>query len=211
MLATVLAFVTLANMKLTDAQAFNFTTPLFLTMFGAVLLGERVGWRRWTAVAVGFGGVLVIAQPGSGALHWAAGVAILMAATNAVSLIVTRVLSRYDSVFSMAVYGTLVGVVCLCLPLPFVWVWPDASGWAWLIFIGAGGGLGHYFLAAAFANASASTLAPFLYLQIVWAAISGYVFINEVPGLTTLIGIAIIVASGIYIFMRERKQQRTAA
>ena len=193
---------------LADATAIGFVTPLLVTALSVPLLGERVGIRRWTAVTIGFGSVLLIMQPGFGMAHWAAVLPLVCAACFALYQIATRVLSRHDSTATTYFYSPVVGFVVTSLALLLVdgeWRTPDPTGWLALVFLGAVGGFSHYLLIRAFAAAPASLLAPFAYVQLVWSAAIGYAWFGDFPGLLTLAGAALICVSGLYVLYRERR------
>jgi drug/metabolite transporter (DMT)-like permease len=210
MLVTTFFFLVFSYMPLADATSIGFTTPLIVTALGALVLGEKVGPRSWTAVILGFGGVLIIVQPGAGTFHWAGLLAVGLAATNAVFQIMTRAVSRYDSAYVCSFYGAFIGALVLSVVAPFFWRTPDLFGWVLLIFIGALGSFTHYIFAAALGHAPASTLAPYTYGQLLWASLLGFILFSDVPGLSTIIGGTIIVASGIYVFSREAALRRAA-
>jgi len=206
---TLMFFLAVSYLPLADVTSVAFATPLLVTALGALFLGETVGVRRWTAVAVGFCGVLIVVRP-SGTVHWAVFVTLAMAAGNAVFQILTRVASRYDSPHTSASYTAIVGAVVLTVAAPFVWRTPDLTGWILHILIGFAGGVGHYALASAYNHAPASTLAPFAYLQLVWITIAGFLVFGDFPDGWTILGASIVVASGIYIFYREARRRREA-
>lgn len=180
-----------------------------LTALSVVLLGERVGIRRWTAVAIGFGSVLLIMQPGFGMAHWAVSLPLLCAACFALYQIATRILSNHDSTATTYFYSPIVGLVVTSLVLLLLvegeWRMPDLAGWLALVFLGAVGGFSHYLLIRAFAAAPASLLAPFAYAQLVWSIAIGYAWFGDFPDRWTLLGAAIICASGLYVLYRERR------
>ena len=207
---TLMFFVAVSHLPLADVTAVSFATPLIVTALGALVLGETVGARRWTAVFIGFCGVLIIVRP-TGTVHWAVFVTLAMAAGNAVFQILTRVASRYDSPHTSASYTAIVGAIVLTATAPFVWKTPDLLGWVLHVLIGLAGGVGHYALASAYNQAPASTLAPFTYLQLVWITIAGLVVFGDFPDGWTILGAAIVVASGIYVFYREARRRREAA
>mgnify|MGYP003344976223 FL=1 len=207
---TLMFFLAVSHLPLADVTAVSFATPLIVTALGALVLGETVGARRWTAVFIGFCGVLIIVRP-TGTVHWAVFVTLAMAAGNAVFQILTRVASRYDSPHTSASYTAIVGAIVLTAVAPFVWKTPDLLGWVLHVLIGLAGGVGHYALASAYNQAPASTLAPFTYLQLVWITIAGLVVFGDFPDGWTILGAAIVVASGIYVFYREARRRREAA
>lgn len=206
---TLMFFLAVSHLPLADVTAVAFAAPLIVTALGALVLGETVGVRRWTAVAVGFCGVLIVVRP-AGAVHWAIFVTLAMAAGNAVFQILTRVASRYDSPHTSASYTAIVGAVILTIAAPFVWKSPDLIGWILHILIGLAAGVGHYALASAYNHAPASTLAPFTYLQLVWITIAGFFVFGDFPDGWTILGASIVVASGIYVFYREVRRRREA-
>jgi drug/metabolite transporter (DMT)-like permease len=195
-------------LPLADATAVGFVTPLIVTALSVPLLGERVGIRRWTAVAIGFASVVLIMQPGSGMVHWAVSLPLACAACFALYQIATRILSRHDSPATTYFYSPVVGFVVTSLALLFLdgeWQMPDLTGWLALVFLGAIGGFSHYLLIRAFAAAPASLLSPFAYAQIVWSIAIGYAWFGDFPGRLTLAGALLICASGLYVLYRERR------
>ena len=168
------------------------------------LLGEHVGWRRWTAIVIGFCGVLVVARPGLGGLHPAALLSLGGTVCYAVYVISTRVLSRTDSNETTQFYTNLVGAVGMTAFLPFVWSPPDSllTG-GLMVLIGALGGGGHYLLIRAHRLAPASTLAPFIYTQMIWTTTLGFAVFGDVPHHWTIVGGLIVISSGLYLLHRE--------
>lgn len=206
---TLMFFLAVSHLPLADVTAVSFATPLIVTALGALVLGEAVGPRGWTAVLVGFCGVLIIVRP-TGTVHWAVFVTLVMAAANAVFQILTRVVSRYDSPHTSASYTAIIGAIVFTMAAPFVWKAPDFTGWILHVLIGFAGGASHYALASAYNQAPASTLAPFTYLQLVWITIAGLVVFGDFPDGWTILGAGIVVASGIYVFYRETGRRREA-
>jgi len=204
---TSLNFVALTHLELTEAVSIMFATPLLVTALAGPVLGEKVGIRRWIAVSVGFLGVVVITRPGFGTFN--VGVLFSLGAmlTNAFYILLTRKIGTTESSEGMIFYSGAIGAVGLApiaLPvavMPELWLVP-------LIFLtGALGGFGHYLLIRAHRIAPASTLAPFIYTQIVWMALSGYLVFKEVPGIWTVVGASIVVGSGLYILHREHRRR----
>ena len=183
-----------------------FSTPFFVTLLSGFVLGEWAGWRRWTAIAIGFSGVLLIARPGMGGMHPAALLCLGGAICYSIYNISTRVLARTDSNATTLFYSNFVGTVAALPALPFVWTTPhEPVVIVLMVLIGAFGSLGHYLLIAAHRLASASVLAPFIYSQLVWAITAGYLVFGQLPSEWTLAGAAIVIASGLYILFREHK------
>jgi drug/metabolite transporter (DMT)-like permease len=201
-------FSAISYMPLVNVTAIGFLAPLILTALGHFVLRERVGIRRWLAIMVGFIGVLVIIRPGFTEFHWAVVIALAMAASNALYQLATRMLAGVDSAQTTIFFTNLVGTVGFSLMIPFFWTPPGLWGWVGLAVLGFMGGLGHYLLIQAFAFAPVSMLAPFAYTAIVWVTISGYLVFNQLPDMWTVIGAAIIIASGIYVFYREAYLRR---
>jgi len=193
---------------LADATAVGFVTPLLVTALSVPLLGERVGIRRWTAVAIGFGSVIIIMRPGFGMVHWAIVLPLLCAACFSLYQITTRILSRSDGTATTYFYSPVVGFAATSLALlfwPNQWQMPDLTEWLGLVFLGAMGGFSHYLLIRAFTAAPASLLAPFAYAQLVWSIAIGYAWFGDFPDPWTLLGAAIICLSGLYVLYRENR------
>jgi drug/metabolite transporter (DMT)-like permease len=204
--STMCNFLALRYLQLDEAIAIIFSTPCLVAALSGPMLGEWVRWRRWTAIGVGFIGVLVVARPGTGAFQPAALLSLVAALCYALYSIVTRRLARTDSNETTLFYSNLVGVVALMPVVPFVWTTPtDPIVIALMVASGAMGSSGHYLLIAAHRLAPAAVLSPFIYTQIVQVIILGYLVFGDVPSRWTLLGCAIVVASGLYILHRERK------
>lgn len=204
---TIFNFLAFRFLQLDEALAILFSTPFLVAIVAGPLLGEWVGWRRWTAIGVGFLGVLVVIRPGlSGGMQWAALLSVAAAIFYAAYGIATRMVSRTDSSETTLFYGNLVGVAVMAPLLPFVWTAPPSLfDLGLLVAVGALGSAGHYLLIAAHRRAPASVLSPFMYTQLVWATTLGFLVFGHVPTQWTLIGGAIVVASGLYLIHRERK------
>lgn len=198
-------FGALAFIPLADASAIMMLSPIIVTALSVPLLGEQVGPRRWAGVAVGFVGALLIVRPGMGAMHWAALLALTGALSNALYNIMTKVLTRTEPLMTTLVYSATVGAAASALAVPFFWTTPDLVGWIKLASLGVMGGVSHYCLIAAFTNAPAATVAPFLYTNLIWAGLYGYFLFDHLPDRWTVIGAAGIVGAGLYIFRRERQ------
>lgn len=200
-----LAFFTAIHLiPLADAYAIMFLAPFLITALSVPVLGEKVGWRRWTAVIVGAVGVVLVIRPGMGVVEWGALLALLMAFCSAVFHLTTPILGRTEDPVSTLYYGAILGSVVLLVGLPFVWVAPDALDWSLLVAIGVLGTIGNVFVMRAFQRLPASTLSPFLYLYLLWATGYGIVFFDEVPDVWAVAGGTLIVGAGFYMFRRER-------
>ena len=212
-----LNFAALARLPLVDATAISFAAPLITVAFAAVFLGERVRVYRWSAVGVGFVGVLVMLWPylnfdqftagGAAAATASVGAAcaLMGAVTNAGSVIQTRRLTETETTSSIVFYFSLICGLAGLATLPFGWVMPTPPVLAALITIGLIGGLAHIILTGSYKYAPASVVAPLDYTSMIWAFLLGYWMFGEVPTVYIFIGGAIVAASGIFVIWRERQ------
>lgn len=203
----ILFFTAIYYLPLAETITCYLSAPIIVVALSAIFLGEKVGWRRWSAVLVGFIGVVIAMRPSTSSISFGALVAVAGAFCSAVLMLVTRQLRGTSQTF-MA-FSHICGTFAFgAVFAPFQWVTPELSHVG--IFLVAGlisvGGL----LCAnrALALAPASALAPYKFTAILFAALFGYLVFGDVPQLSTIVGAAIIVASGLYIFMRERKLAR---
>jgi drug/metabolite transporter (DMT)-like permease len=208
MFVTLLFFIALTFLPLADVTAIAFVAPLIVTALAFFVLKEKVGIRRWSAILVGLVGVLIIIRPGFAVIHWAVFAALALAVMNAFYHLATRMLAGVDSPQTTIFYTGLVGAVGFSLVVPFFWTPPDFIGWVMLVALGLLGGLSHYLMILAYARAPASTLAPYAYTAIVWVTIQGYLVFGDFPDAWTMLGAAIIVGSGLYVFYREAQHRR---
>lgn len=210
--ATICSFFALKYLRLTEATSITFSSPLIVALLAGPILGERIGGRRLAAVLIGFAGVLVITRPGLGGVHAAALLALGAACANALYSMATRLVAANDPSETTLFYTGLVGSVVFLPVLPFVWVWPDSSS-TWLLLAGLGlfGALGHWLLILAHRRAPASVLAPFFYVQLLWATLLGFLVFGESPDRWTLLGGAVVMASGLYLVFHERARRASPA
>lgn len=203
--STIFMFGAISFVPLADAYTITFIAPLLVTVFSIPMLGERVGWRRWTAVCAGFIGVLIVIRPGFGMAHWALALPLVTAVGFALYQILTRKVSGTpgETAFAMLFHLAWVGTAILTAVVPFFWQPIAPLDWLPMAAMGALGGLGHLILIRALTIAPASLLAPFVYTQIAWALLLGYLVFGDVPDRWMLLGGAVIVASGLYVFYRE--------
>lgn len=203
-------YISLGGMKMPDAVAFNFATPLFVIVLAVLFLREKVGWRRWTATVVGFIGVLVMVRPSptmEPVVLWA----LLCCITAAAGLICMKFLTAYESSVTLAI--TLAGIAILfgAVPAFLNWQWLTLGQWLLLL----GGALvnlvSQQCMLSAFAKADATTIAPLTYLRLVFAGIVAAIVFDEYPDLWTLAGASIIIASTAYIARREALRRRENA
>ena len=199
-------FWALQTLQLTVTASIFFMVPILVALLSAPLLGEKLDAKRWAAILVGFAGVLVIVRPGSEAFHPAMLLSLANAVLYAFFNMMTRKLAAYDPPETIQFLPAVVATLVLA---PFALAaWESPHGWfEWLLLclMGVFGGTGHYLLAMAHRYAPASTLAPFLYQQILYMAIFGYLVFGSVPDTAVWIGAAIVIASGLYLFSRERR------
>jgi drug/metabolite transporter (DMT)-like permease len=200
-----LGLTALRYLQLDQVLAIMFSTPFFVAALSIPILGEYVGPRRWAAICVGFIGVLVVTRPGFGGIHPVAILTLLCALSYAFYSITTRLLLRHDSSETTLFYSNTVGAGIMSLIVPFVWTWPE-QWWhfALLMLMGCVGMFGHFLLILAHRLAPASVLSPFIYTQIVWVLLAGYFIFGDIPNQWTLVGAAIVIASGLYLLYRER-------
>jgi drug/metabolite transporter (DMT)-like permease len=202
--STALNFFALKYLRLDQVLAIIFSTPFFVAALSGPVLGEWVGTRRWAAIGVGFIGVLVVTRPGFGLVHPAAILAVLATLSYAAYMLSTRLLSRVDSNDTTLFYSNFVGAAIMLPVVPFFWQTPDLWQFALMMMAGALASFGHYMLIAAHRHAPASVLSSFIYSQLVWVVALGYAVFGDVPDGYTLAGASIVIASGLYIFHRER-------
>lgn len=198
-----------SQMALADVQAILAITPLLVTALSVPMLGEHVGIRRWTAVAVAFVGMLVILRPGLAVLQPMTLLVLAAALMWAVYLILTRRAGRTQPTEVSLFWLAVIGFVVLSAIVPFFWHVPtNATDWALLFMVAVLGIIGHFCLIKSFQLAEASVLQPYIYIELVGAIVVGYVVFSDLPDLPTIIGAAIIVASGLYVLARERSLRR---
>ena len=208
--ATLSFFTAVRHMSVAEAAAIGMISPLMVTALAIPLLGEKVGRRRWMAVACGLIGALIIIRPGYGVLSWWAILPVITAICYALYQITTRMLAEIDPPITTFFYSGAVGVVVLSFAVPFSWQTPTVGGWAMMISLGLLAGAGHYCIIQAIRRAPASVLAPFGFVQLVWVTILGYLVFGDIPDKPTVLGAAIVVASGAYVYYRENVVKRAA-
>lgn len=198
-------FLAVWKMPLADATAIAFTGSLFVVALSVPLLRETVGPRRWAAVLVGFLGAMVIVRPGLGVFGDGAIYAFGAAFCYALVAISTRWLGRTENAVSLAFYYAVFGGVISLAGAPFGWIVPTWEDFALFVLLGLFGGTGSLLLGEAFRHAPVAVVIPFEYTALIWATLYGYVIWHELPDQWTLIGAAILVASGLYVMHREHK------
>jgi drug/metabolite transporter (DMT)-like permease len=202
-------FTALPHLALADVTALGFTTPIFIMIGAVVFLGEKPDWRRWTAAAIGFLGVMVVVAPGfsgSGGIY-----NFVMLASSplfAASFLITKALTKRDSP-QVIVFWQALTVTLFTIPFAIPgWSWP--SPWIWLLLLGCGllGSAGHFFLTRAFALADISASQPLRFLDLIWAASWGFLLFHEVPSTTTLMGAAVIFVATTWIARSEARNAK---
>ena len=202
---TAFNFLALRHLRLDQSISVVFMAPLLVALLAGPLLGEWVGWRRMIAIGTGFIGVLIVVHPGVGELHPAFLLAFGSMLAYAFFMLLTRFLAAHDTPLVMLFYSVLLGAFGLAPFAIWQWVWPTSpTAWALLCVLGVFGGLGHYLFIHAYRLAPASSVAPFIYVQILTMVLFGYLVFGDLPDMWTLIGASVIVASGIYLLNRER-------
>lgn len=208
---TYLFFTGIQQIDLAMASSIMFLSPILITVLSVPLLGERIGVRRVMGVLAGLTGALIIVRPGLGEVPAAAFYLIAAACTNSLYQLTTRMLRQHDDAYTTLLYTGLVGMVASSMAVPLEWVPPTPTEWALMAGMGTFGALGHFTLIRAFQSAPPSALMPFAYSGLVWATLFGYVIFSNLPDGYTIVGAAVITASGIYIFHREQKAAKAAA
>ena len=209
MAATTLTFLlALKDAPLADLFALLFVSPLILTVLAPLFLGEQVGWRRRAAVAVGFCGTLLIVKPTGEVPFTALMLGLAVPFVLSFSDIATRIVARTDSANSMMLSSNIIMAAVGLALLPFGWTTPDWQGLLIIAVMGTLQGVAQYFLVYAFIHAETVVIVPFRYLMLVWATAYGYLMFGDIPRLETVIGAAIVVGAGLYIFHREARHGR---
>ncbi len=198
-------FYGLARMPLVNALTLGYTAPLIVTALSAIVLGDKVGWRRWSAVTVGFVGVLIMLRPGQQAMSFAEVAVLIAAACYASQAITARKLSGTESTLSLSLY-VIVGplIVAIALLDAEAWTTPDATGWALIIAAATGSVIAWVGFINGYRAVSPAILAPLEYIALVLGAIAGFVIWDEVPDRWVFLGAVIIVASGLFVVYRNK-------
>jgi drug/metabolite transporter (DMT)-like permease len=204
MVGSSLMFIqSLPHLPVADATAIFFVSPILIMALSVLILGESVGWRRWSAAAVGFIGVMIVVRPGTGAFQAAALLPMIGASSWAVGTIVTRKIGG-DHAFTTLAYSALVGTLVLSALMPFSWVTPDATEIGLGLCMGVLFAIGHWLVVLAYRHGNASLIAPFSYVQLIWAGTLGYLVFGSLPDSWTITGACLIAVSGFYTAYRER-------
>ncbi|PWW01989.1 EamA domain-containing membrane protein RarD [Hoeflea marina] len=205
--ATILFFTSITYMGLAEATALIFVAPLFITALSALLFREQVGWRRWLAIAVGFIGVLIAVRPGTAAFQAISLLPVATAFVYALLMLSARFVDSRESVWTLLLYMTGTGAALSLFLVPFVWITPAPEDLWLFAAIAVFGTAGMTMITQAFRLAPAVVVAPLDYSAIIWATILGWLFWNEIPDALTFAGAAIIIASGVFIIVREHRAE----
>lgn len=202
--STAFFFAGLRYLSVADTLAIFFVQPLVLTLLSPFVLGEHVGWRRWLAVAVGFGGTLIIIRPGLKELNPGVLFALMSGTTLALYLLLTRRIS--GRVSALVTTFQTNAIATLILTATMFWVWQAPGPWQWFLMflVGLIAVAGHYLIVRSYDFAEASLLAPLAYTEMITAVIAGWFFFGDFPDVWTFAGVAILIACAIYISWRER-------
>lgn len=204
--STILNFFAVRYLPLTVTGSILFAVPLFVCALSVPILRESVGWRRWLAILTGFAGVLVIIRPGTEAFSWYVLLSLSAAVCYAIYNITNRLLAGVDTASTQQLYSALIATLCVA-PFAFGdWVWPsDPASWVAFVALGTAGAIGHQIFTIAHRLAQASTLAPFIYSQIIFMTASSWLVFGQAPDVWIFVGAPIVVGSGLYIWLRERQ------
>lgn len=206
LLSTLANFVALNYLQLAQTTTIALATPLLVSALSGPLLGESVPRDRFIAIGIGFLGVVSVARPGFGGIHPVAILSILGMCCYAGYALMTRFLVGHDQTETTLVYSGLVGAVVLSFGLPFFWESPpDLATWTLMLSMGLYAAVGHFFLITAHRFAPAYVLSPFMYTQLGWMTLSGYLVFGDVPDSFTIAGGVIIVLSGLYLIFQESR------
>jgi drug/metabolite transporter (DMT)-like permease len=206
--STACYFGALSFLPMAEVKAISFISPLLVTMFAVWLLHEKVSRSRWLAVVAGFLGVLFIIRPGSGLLQWPALLPVASAFCYSQYQIMTRKFSETEHPMTTLFYTALVGSVLMSLAVPFYWKTPEWHHVPLLVLLGAAAGFGHLMLIKALELENASFLSPLGYVQLLWVILFGFLFFGDLPDGYSLIGMVIIVGSGLYVALGHRFKPR---
>lgn len=204
-IATWFFFTALKYLPIADALAIFFVNPLVVTLFSAVFLREKVGPRRWAAVAVGFIGTLIIIRPGMVEMNPGTIFALLAGTCLGSYFVMTRAGAGRENANVLTFQTNIFAALGLSLLLPLNWQMPEPQQWLMLVGVGTIATLGHLLITMAYEQAEASLLAPLAFTEIIVATLVGWWFFSDLPDRWTVLGVAILIASALYISLRERK------
>ena len=209
LVAMLAGFTAVINMPLADATAIGFAKSFFVTIFAIILLKETVGIRRWFATLLGFGGVMIMLQPGTGGFTVYGIYAALGAVAAGLVMVLLRIMSRTEKPATLLIYQGVGVAIVLAIPAVLNWQAPTATEWLLLIFVGLTGYFSQMCNIYAYKFGEASLLAPLEYTRILYATIIGLVVFGDVPGVPTIVGAAIVILASGYTIHRERQLKKS--
>ena len=202
--SAVLFVYAIRHAELADAVAVSFVAPFFLTILGALLLGEKVGIRRWSAVVIGFIGAMIIIRPGTGAVHPAVLLVVLAALLYALRQVIGRKLADTDKTHTTVAYTAIVGSLLITLPMPLVWKTPENLRVILLIIsMSVMAAVAEVLVIRALEVAEAVVVAPIHYTLIIWGTMYGYIVFGHFPDMWTWTGTAVIISAGVFTLLRS--------
>jgi len=204
-------FLALRVLSLGSATAISFSAPLFTTLLAILILKEKVGVHRWSALVVGFVGVLVVTHPGAESLNYGAFFALANAVLISTVAVAIRRMSATESIATLTLYQMAIIAVCTLFLLPLGFRLPGWADMAGLAFAGIGNGIAQIWWTRSLSLAPPSAVVPFNYLSLLWATVLGFAIWGDVPTASLVVGAAIVVASGLYILWRETGRRRLPA
>lgn len=204
-------FTALTITPVTEVTALSFSVPIFATIFAIFIFGEKVGIRRWSAMVVGFGGVILILRPGFEEIGLGQMLVIFASVVWSGALMVIKVLGRTESSVTITAYMSLLMTPLTFIPALFVWTWPEPEHYLWFMLIGICGGAGQMLTVEALKSASTAVVMPFDFFKLIWVAAIAYVAFGEIADLFTWAGGIIIFCSTAYITYRQRRDDALVA
>jgi len=204
--ASLFVGLSLQLLPVAETTAINFLAPMLVVLLSP-LLGEKISVTGWIAVVMGFAGVLLIVRPGSGLNIYGVLFCLIAAFANATYQLMSRLLASTEKAVTLLFYTALIGSICFGLSMPWFWEHKTPSSLEVVLFLGMGlfGGLGHYLFTLAYSHAPASILSPVLYMQLLWAALLGWIIFDTIPDALSILGMIIVAASGLLIALKSRK------
>ena len=201
-------FLSLSALPLAEATSLIFAAPLFVTALSVLLLRDPVGWRRWAAVVCGFAGVLIVVRPGAETFQAASVLAVLAAVLHALVMISTRWIDKRDNIRTLMFYVALMPALLSSFVLFTEWPSIRPEDPALFLAMAVFGTSGITLISQAFRMAQAATVAPFDYTALVWASVLGWIVWSDIPDMWVFVGAAVIIASGVYLILREARTRR---
>ena len=199
-------FMALSLAPLAEVTALSFLSPLGAAALAALILKERVGWRRWVAIVVGFAGALLILRPGMVQIGVGQLLVLFSVCFWSFVLIIIRVLGRTESSITVTAWMSILMAPLALIPALFHWTWPTPEQWAWLAMIGIVGNFGQIMMAQALKEGDVAVVMPIDFAKLIWIAAIAYVAFGEVPALYDWAGAAVIFGAGVFLALRERRK-----